>query len=123
MRPIKFRSWNPLSANMAYSNSYRGLSSFFTYCDDVDLVEGFDIMLYSGIDDKDGREIYEGDITNNGIIRFGRYDDSYVGFYLEDVEWCTKGGRKKHHDIHDLFAFTTPFEVRGNIYQNPELLK
>jgi len=79
------------------------------------------IMQYTGLKDKNGEEIYEGDVTNHGIIRFGPYDDTSIGFYLEDIEWCTRGG-KRHHDTHELFAFATPFEVIGNVYENPELV-
>ena len=78
--------------------------------------------LCTGWSDTKGQLICEGDITNNGIVRWGNFDDSYIGFYLEDVEWCKRGG-KKHHDTHDFFGFTTPFRILGNIHEHPELTK
>ena len=79
------------------------------------------LMQFTGRKDKNGREIYEGDITNYGEVRW--FDDlnwdsggsSHPGFYF-----VTKYG-----DLGDL-QYHTGFddcEVLGNRYENPELIE
>jgi len=88
---------------------------------------GCAIMQYTGLKDKNGREIYEGDIVRttryydekDWIVDFGEYDDS-------DTVWGSPGiGWFLHRPERDesLIFFDQEFrEVVGNIYENPELL-
>lgn len=88
----------------------------------------------TGLEDKNGRLIYEGDIVKAeveepelkviGIITFGRYVHD-LGFY---VEW--KGAPAESRKYYpgwrqDLFYWLeeAPLEVIGNIHENPELLE
>ena len=86
----------------------------------------YELMLFTGILDKNEREIYDGDIlkdTDNEIY----YVDFIRGcFYLRTnyksfphlgwAEWLPMC------EI-DRLANPTEFEVIGNIYENPEILK
>ena len=96
------------------------------------------LMQSTGLKDKNGVEIYEGDIvrhsqvaTDISIVRFGEfgvpnmeeqsYQDCAVGFYYENAS--------EFKDI-EPFNMTVPLNsdyvkdvlVVGNIYENPELL-
>lgn len=75
------------------------------------------LMQYTGLKDKNRKEIYEGDIIEDG--------DAGIFFevcFIEDGFW----GREintSSNDILRLSELVPSCEVVGNIYQNPELLK
>lgn len=139
---IKFRVWFEESvlkkAHMVdweELKEFKGLSRLF---DDAPHSETFSLMQSTGLKDKNGVEIYVGDIvrhshivTDISIVRFGEfgvpnmeeqsYQDCAVGFYYENAS--------EFKDI-EPFNMTVPLNsdyvkdvlVIGNIYANPELL-
>jgi hypothetical protein len=108
-RPIKFRAWDSELYEMSYSDPLDDLEraySWFRELEDRDVRASgnIELMQYTGLKDKNGIEIYEGD-----IVRLAGYGD-----YL--VEWPF------------IQLFESSFEkdigeILGNIYENPELLK
>lgn len=113
MREIKFRVWDSERKRILpiQRHSFKTGKSM-PYGWNVEYV--FDeLMQYTGLKDKNGTEIYEGDIVfdshceENGKVIFDE------GCFA--IEWETT--------IEDLFENCDIYEVIGNAYQNPELLK
>lgn len=74
------------------------------------------IMQYTGLKDKYGKDIYEGDIlrSHEGIIR-------EVLWYIPDSAWRLK---EKNGNVTMSFkGWVYDTTIIGNIYENPELLK
>lgn len=116
MREIKFRAWDKINKDMFNVESINFQESR-VYKDTVSYREfnNVDIMQYTGLKDKNGKEIYEGDIVT---LHNGKYK----------VIFNSKESRFVLRD--DEFEMNIPFtnnnnkrmEIVGNIYENPELM-
>lgn len=79
--------------------------------------EKFELMLWTSLLDKQGKEIYEGDIL---------IDDEYPeeGISYAVVKWERAGWvADPWFDNKEFFSDIEGYEIVGNIYENPELLK
>ena len=130
-REIKFRAWDGVQM------MYRTLFDRNWYNSDDKLVmealpedkhSMYAVMQYTGLKDKNGVEIFEGDIL--GRERRPLFDKPDGSMETAVVEYSRShfGGRK-HKDEElttEVYYFLTcsrPYEVIGNIYENAELLK
>lgn len=81
------------------------------------------LMQSTGLHDKNGKEIFEGDIlaieTDEGILNVNIFWDSKHALFMFES--------KKYNEKELLAELvednTYPFEIAGNIYENPELFE
>lgn len=87
--------------------------------------EDIELMQFTGLTDKNGKEIYEGDIveTPKGIKYGVFWSPTKTKFALKTANvWTIYLAGAQRQWIYRAMESATKFEVIGNIYENPELL-
>lgn len=136
MRPIKYRAFHKelkvmrevLEINIAHDEVTVYLEN-----DDPEICEcetwfegTFELMQFTVLRDRNGKEIYEGDIVNKqyhnltvgdgiGVVKMDEGSDSDGYFHGHWLGW--KAGDSSLLDVHK------ECEIIGNIWENPELLE
>ena len=124
MREIKFRAWDSVQEVMLPVENIDFRNDLITLNEDdnslTDTFEMITLMQYTGMKDKNGKEIYEGDIVGSLHMRAEViFEDG--SFRFKWVDKITKRVRKYNEP---MFKNTNiVFEVMGNIYENKELLE
>ena len=120
----KFRAW--FDSEM-YDKPVVYDGEFYLYWREFENGETYNgavLMQSTGLKDKNGSEIFEGDIVKykagcNTFTEEVAYDKNFAGFGVRDANAniiFTFGELAEDIDLHSL-------EVIGNIYENPELLE
>jgi uncharacterized phage protein (TIGR01671 family) len=126
MRTIKFRAWdgkNKYILDCSYGNwiSFDGVLyeeanlKYNTPNTEIEKSKDLTLMQFTGLQDKNGKEIYEGDILKGN----SKTRKSVVTF-AEGIFWANYGNGQLELSI--LLDPEKEVQVIGNIYQNPELL-
>ncbi len=125
-RPIKFRFWGDFGdfneeadtceKEMLYGDRFH----FFDHAPINDLFadKRFVVMQFTGLVDKNGKEIYEGDIV---IVKGTKRIKNYV----TEIIWLNNGFCLKENNTYfnDYKLLSSGLEVIGSIHENPEFLK
>lgn len=127
MREIKFRAWDKSNEEMLevenlYFNDMTDKVEIRTriysdYFNDEEMI----LMQYTGLKDKNGKEIYDGDI----VAEKGHYVKSDRLLY-QKIQWKESYScwlRGEYQRLTPKNIKTYQIEVIGNIYENPELLE
>ncbi|MFO3694299.1 YopX family protein [Staphylococcus felis] len=118
----KFRVWDNKSRTMHHPDELiiQIRESDILVALEYSLHQVFDYVLMqsTGLTDKNGVEIFDGDILNHQLQGMRKvyypFRDTVASYGLENIE---NGMRSTLQDAHRVY------EVIGNIYENPELLE
>ena len=119
MREIKFRAWDEKGKRMLDSDIVDTWDVEYLRPDPK---EPHIVMQYTGLKDKNDKDIYEGDILlvdDNGSLAPVHWDEQTFGFNIRYV-------KKPWKNLWEAFTFNSQVKedcgIVGNIYENPELL-
>jgi uncharacterized phage protein (TIGR01671 family) len=125
MRECKFRVWDKKLKDMRYQDLqelclgdiwFDGVWDTWCVINDAnDKQERFILMQYTGLKDKNGKEIYEGDIIK--VRRFMESDYVTTVEYRDGMYW-----HLFETEDYEIVSVAYRCEVIGNKYENPELL-
>jgi uncharacterized phage protein (TIGR01671 family) len=88
------------------------------------------LLRFTGLSDKSGKEIYEGDILKDDVgdtleVKFGKLPLDKSGDCVCSYEafYCKNYGQLGQSPSHECQNIGEWMEIIGNIYENPNLLK
>lgn len=137
MREIKFRAWDGLrmtTSGIMFNTSTGCLeipTAYSLNLEEIPKEKRMILMQYTGLKDKNGKEIYEGDVLKCFDLEYLDMPDFKGVVAINDCEFFLK---EKNNEPIELWSdgtndyFTMSLiqtdeccEVIGNIYENPEL--
>lgn len=127
MRELKFRAWDKVN------NSWLTQNFFISSNGDNSSLTNYILMQYTGLKDKNGKEIYDGDILKRSYVESEflnvvkpvetseiivvEWDKNYCGYKIPSNKPASPATMLLNPNG------LPEFEVIGNIYENPELVK
>ncbi len=122
MREKKVRAWDNATEGFLYSDKFPSMWQFYKELENRG-IRHFETEDYTGLHDKNGKEIYEGDIVECQFYCYGlsplteRITVEYMKYPFHKVAgFYPFYGKLNGYEV-------TPNKVIGNIHENPERVK
>ena len=120
----KYRLWNKITSRLHDVDGLYFDSEEVQYKDEVGVLrfikfENTILMQSTGLVDKEGTEVFEGDILHHQI----QTEYTFIVKYDEDNARWYGDGLSRTYRIDLMKHFMQYYKVLGNIYENPELLE
>ena len=138
MREIKFRAWDMHANFMTESFTFDQLSGWgdgsvssnssekcgFSYVPEhgSNCSDCYILMQYTGVKDKNGKEIYEGDIIEYSWLWQDKTINKFAIVIFVDGMFCLNNPKRKDLKVTTAVPNKTGLVV-GNIYENPDLVE
>jgi uncharacterized phage protein (TIGR01671 family) len=122
MRKLKVRAWDKVNKEMTLNDSFYELQKWNRTEKELN---DFELVQYTGLKDRTGRDIYEGNLLNVNVPTNSGCDDWRIKEVVYSKRFCRFEFRGKLIEIEiDMLRFYgNRSEIIGNIYENPELLE
>lgn len=127
-RPYKYKVWN---GREMVSPDYIDRDGFAHWKEDSVQCQSQNIVQFTGVVDKNGKEIYADDIIFDGEFRYRVYA-MYGGFGIKSSYWSNDMTDlsigddliiQPMADAQTMSYIAQSCNIIGNIYENPELLR
>ncbi|MBP8085975.1 MAG: hypothetical protein KAY48_01730 [Saprospiraceae bacterium] len=128
-REIKFRAWDTSGEWPYMLGPYKLSDAIFNHKD----IRSLPLMQFTGLHDKNGKEIYEGDIVralsergfDHGVHKGELFS---VVMFVQNGSWYVTRKYREDENMGSLKAMwellaNCDIEIIGNIHSNPELLQ
>lgn len=116
MREIKFKAYNKTNDSFVYADLNTAHNTlFYSWLSEP--------MQYTGLKDKNGKEIYEGDLITGACHAKDELDIGIIEYQdaMFVVEY--KGEEISESLFNNIYDCESDIEIIGNIHENPELLE
>ena len=119
MREIRFGAWDRILKKMTYEVSMKLRECEYINILDMFIIlnQRYDFMQYTGLKDKNKKEIYEGDIIlfeDNKAVVFYEHAKFRAKYKMSTNGYCIE-------DLSEVLYFDR-VQIIGNIYENKELI-